>query len=452
MTTADPWGASPSQSADGLKKNDLGGRVMKIESDMAIDVGGVIDQGGWTTFQKLVLALASLAFIVDALANQVMSISIPAMMKDWHVHRGAFSPVIAMGWAGVAVGAVLAGSLADRYGRKIMLVGSILLFGAATAACGVVKDVHGLLLLRTLDGVGIGGAIPAATTLIAEFTPAIRRSRAVNIGMISIPLGNFLCGMIGSAVLPHFGWRALFAVNGAISLVIALALMLGLPESPRFLVRFASRKKEFLRGLRQLKIDAPEGSKWIDGAAPRKGGPFLALFGPGALLSTIGIWGAFFFCFLAVYTSLTWTPSLLSSHGYSLSITSLALAVSGVGGMLGSVIMASLVEKFGSRIALAVVTFVAAAAALTLTQMPLNPARNVIPLLTGLAIVSLSLNALTGCIYALAAYVYPPFVKGTGLGTAGAVGRMGAITSSYAAVAVLAIGSQAYFIFIAAAA
>ncbi len=423
---------------------------MNVESGLAVDVGEVIDHGRWTIFQKLVLALASLAFIVDSLANQVVSISIPAMTHDWHVGRGAFSPIIAMGWVGVAVGTVVAGYLADRLGRKTMLLASIFLFGGATIACGMVSDIHALLWLRTLDGVGIGGAIPTATTLIAEFTPAIRRSRAVNVGMICIPLGNFLCGMIGSAVLPHFGWRALFAVNGAISLVIGLTLMLALPESPRFLVRFAKRRDELLRGLKQLQIEAPGSAQWVDASAARRGGPFAALLNPAMLLTTLAIWGGFFFCFLGVYTSLTWMPSLLSSHGYSLAVTSLTLAVSGVGGMLGSLVMAALVEALGSRIALAVVSLVAAAAAVTLTQMRLDPARDVLPLLAVLGILSLSLNSLTGCIYALAAYVYPPIVKGTGLGTAGAIGRIGAITSSYAAVAMLAIGANAFFGLIAA--
>jgi AAHS family 4-hydroxybenzoate transporter-like MFS transporter len=258
--------------------------------------------------------------------------------------------------------------------------------------------------------------------------------------------------MIGSAVLPHFGWRTLYGVNGAISVAIALLLLVSLPESPRFLVRFVRRHDEFLRGLKQLNIEAPASTRWVDSNIPRRGGPFLALLEPGTLVTTLGIWGAFFFCFLGVYTSLTWMPSLLSSHGYGLAVTSLTLAVSGIGGMIGSVLMAFLVEKLGSRNALIVVTLTAAGGALALTQMPLNPARNVIPLMVALAIVSLSLNALTGCIYALAAYVYPSIVKGTGLGTAGAVGRIGAITSSYAAVAMLAIGSQAFFCFIAASA
>lgn len=418
---------------------------MNAETGQAIDLGALIDEGAWTGFQKTVLALAALAFIVDALANQVMAISIPAMMRDWHVTRASFAPVLAVGWVGVAIGTVLAGVLADRVGRKRMLLASILLFGLATISGAFTTGINGLLILRLFDGIGIGGAIPTATTLIAEFTPVRRRSRAVNFGMLAIPMGNLICGLLGSAILPAFGWRALFLINGGVAISVFVMLLLALPESPRFLARFPERDAELRRGLKRLDIAAPAGARWVDGGPTRKTGPLYELFGPDTRAMTLAIWGGFFFCFLAAYSSLNWMPSMLSGLGYNLATTSMALSVAGVGGMAGSLVIAKLVELFGSRTALIVVATSSALGALTLTQLRLDPAASVIPLMAALAWMSLSLNAMTGCIYALAAYMYPSAVRGTGMGAAGAIGRVGAIASSFAAVAAMGIDGAAYF-------
>jgi AAHS family 4-hydroxybenzoate transporter-like MFS transporter len=421
------------------------------ESNETADVGSIIDQNAWSSYQKFVLALASIAFIVDALANQVMAISIPAMIRDWHVLRAAFSPIVALGWVGVAIGTILAGSLADRFGRKPMLLFSIFLFGIATASCALVTDLQGLLVLRMIDGIGIGGAIPTATTLIAEFTPARRRSRAVNIGLISIPLGNFLCGAIGTIILPQFGWRTLFVANGGIAIGAGVLLLCILPESPQFLVHQINRREEFLRGVRRMNINVSTGTEWVDSNARRLKGPFTSLFSSGMARTTLALWSGFFFCFLAVYTSLNWMPTLLSSHGFGLSTTSLALAMAGIGGMLGSLFIAKLTELFGSRKSLILVTLGLGLGVWGLIALGLNPRHNTALLMVVLAWLSMCLNGLTGSIYALAAFVYPSFAKGTGLGAAGSVGRLGAITSSYAAVFVMALGSSAYFGFIGAA-
>ena len=419
-----------------------------------IDVGRLIDDHPWTIFQTVVLCLVSLAFVVDSLANNVLSILIPAIIGDWHVKRADFSPIVAAGWVGVAFGTIVAGTLADRYGRKVMLLCSVLLFGLATAAGALITDMHQLLVLRTIDGFGIGGAIPTAATLLADFTPSRRRSRAVIFGMICMPVGTFLGGIIGSAVLPHLGWRSLFGINGALAILVSLLVWLFVPESPRFLARKPERRAALLRGLRQLRIAFPADAQWVDtgtGAA-RNAGSLSSLFGRETLALTLGLWGAFFFCLLASYTSLGWMPTLLSSHGYSLGTSSLALSASGLGGIIASLVTARLIEIYGSRIALLLPVCLVILSTGVLMMMPLDPTHSVIPVLLAIATLGLSLNSLTGLVYAFGAFVYPPLIRGTGLGAAGLMGRIGAITSSYSSVAVLAVGSRAYFGFIAATA
>jgi AAHS family 4-hydroxybenzoate transporter-like MFS transporter len=429
---------------------------MKVDSALPVDVGLTIDEGLWSTFQKLLLVLVSLAFIVDSLANNVLSVTIPAMMRDWHIARADFSVVVALGWVAVAVGTILAGLLADKFGRKPVLLASILTFGLATAFGALINDIHQLLVLRIVDGFGIGGAIPIATTLLAEFTPARRRSRAVIAGMICIPVGVFLGGIIGSLVLPHFGWRSLFAINGTLAILVCVVLLILMPESPRFLARKPARRNELRRTLRRFNLEVAADACWVDtnvlpnhisGDTVRQ-----ALFGRKCIGITLGLWGGFFFCFLASYTSLNWMPAMLSSHGYSLGFSSLALSASGAGGILASIFMSKFVELFGSRIALLFPTGAALLSASALILMPLNPAHSPLPVLLAIGVLGMSLNSLTCLAYSLSAFAYPPLAKGTGLGAAGAFGRIGAIASSYAAVAVLAVGSEPFFAFIAATA
>lgn len=429
---------------------------MKVDSAMPIDVGLLIDEGHWTTFQKLLLVVVSLAFIVDSLANNVLSVTVPAMIRDWHVARADFSVVVAAGWVAVAVGTILAGLLADKFGRKPTLLASILTFGLATAFGAVINDIHQLLILRIIDGFGIGGAIPIATTLLAEFTPARRRSRAVIAGMICIPVGVFLGGVIGSVVLPHFGWRSLFAINGTLAILVCIALQIFMPESPRFLARKPHRRDELRRTLKRFSIHVAADACWIHPDVPHNhtfGDTLIpALFGRESLGVTLALWGGFFFCFMASYTSLNWMPAMLSSHGYGLGFSSLALSASGAGGILASIFMSKLVELFGSRIALLFPTVAALLSVSALLLMPLDPARNPLPVLLAIGVLGMSLNSLTCLAYSLSAFVYPAQVRGTGLGAAGAIGRIGAIASSYLAVAVLAIGSETFFMFIAASA
>jgi AAHS family 4-hydroxybenzoate transporter-like MFS transporter len=267
-----------------------------------------------------------------------------------------------------------------------------------------------------------------------------------------MPIGNFASGLIGSLVLPHLGWRALCAINGALALSVCLSLLIFVPESPRFLARIPHRRDALLRALKQMKIDVPKDAALTDGNAAQQKSPLSELFGTGSLGMTLGLWAGFFFCFLAAYTSLGWLPTLLSSHGYGLGVSSLALTASGVGGIFASFIMAKLIEVFGSRKAVIFPAVMAVLSTFTLSQMSLDPTQSAVPVLFVIGIMGLSLNSLTCFVYALGAFVYPPLVKGTGLGAAGAVGRIGAITSSYSAVAVLAIGREAYFGFIAASA
>jgi AAHS family 4-hydroxybenzoate transporter-like MFS transporter len=190
----------------------------------AIDVGALVDRSPWTLYQKSLTALAALAVIFDGFDIQILGFAIPSLMREWHVARAAFAPVLALGLAGMVAGSPIAGYCGDRYGRRPTLIGCIALFGLATVATAFVHSVAALAVLRFVTGMGAGGAVPNAGALVAEFAPARRRPTAVKLTIVCVPLGGMLGGLIAAWVLPAFGWRALYEIGGAMPLGCALIL------------------------------------------------------------------------------------------------------------------------------------------------------------------------------------------------------------------------------------
>src|SRR5262245_44610808 len=175
-----------------------------------IDVGRLLDDGHWSAYQKWLILLTALTIVVDGVDNQLLGVAIPAIMQEWSAPRAAFAPVVSIGLAGMMVGGALAGLAGDRIGRRTALLRSLMLFGAMTAASAAAGSPMQLTALRLLAGAGLGGAIPNAAALAAEFVPRRHRPLAVTLTIVCVPLGATIAGLLGIRVLPLVGWRVLF--------------------------------------------------------------------------------------------------------------------------------------------------------------------------------------------------------------------------------------------------
>jgi MFS transporter, AAHS family, 4-hydroxybenzoate transporter len=422
-------------------------------SAQGLDIGRVLDEGAWSAFQKGVLLLAALAFAADGLANQVLGLAIPALIGDWHVHKEAFAPVAALGLVGVAVGTALGGIAGDRFGRRWGLIGSTLLFGVMTAVSAFVSNIDELLLVRLLAGLGIGGAIPNGAALIAEFTPLRHRSVAIAIGMVFIPVGGFLSGVLGAALLPPFGWRGFFLVGGLGPTLLAFVFAFVLPESPRVLVRRPHRRSELLALLTRCGYAIETNQPFMDEQASHRQSQLGTLFGPGMLGNTLALWVGFFFCLLASYTMFSWVPTVLASQGFSLAMTSIGTTSFHVGGMIGGLAGGWLIARLGSRIAVVGLAAGCVFGALVLGFLPTGAEHGAAHIVAALIVEGFFIAGLHTGLYTLAAVSYPAFVRASGIGAAAAVGRIGAVASSYTGVITLELGGSAsYFIVIAGAA
>jgi AAHS family 4-hydroxybenzoate transporter-like MFS transporter len=412
-----------------------------------IDIAALLDRSSWSTHQKLLTLVAAIAVIFDGFDIQILGFAIPSLMREWHVARGEFGPVLALGLAGMVVGGPIAGACGDRFGRRPALIACVLLFGFATISTVFVHGFLGLGVLRFLTGVGTGGALPNASALTAEFAPLRRRGAAVKLTFVCVPLGGMLGGLLAASILPALGWRGLYGVGGALPLVFALVLWAALPESPRFLARRPARWSQLARQLARFGHIVPEDAAFQDLAERESscGASLRGLFGAGLARDTAGLWIAFLFCLGSIYLVFGWLPAMLTSRGLDLATASLGLTVYNLGGVFGVLLWAVLITILGSRGPLLSGALACAGSALALVIVPIQAHGDHTLLIACLGINGLLANAVQTSMYALAAHVYPTSMRATGVAWAASLGRAGGLFSSLFGSYVIQAGPAAYW-------
>jgi AAHS family 4-hydroxybenzoate transporter-like MFS transporter len=390
---------------------------------MTLDASRALDAGPFTARQQLIVAATALLVVVDGADNQFLANAVPAMMREWDLPRAAFANASAAAPLGMILGGLAGGILGDRIGRTKALLASVVAFSLLTGLIALVNDLTTLAVVRFLAGIGLGGAMPNAAALTAEVVPARQRPLAVTLTIVCIPVGGVLAGLVSAQILPAYGWRFLFAAGGVVSIVLAIGASRILPESPGF--------------------HAPAVA----------GGSVGGLFGPELRRDTLSLIGAFGSCLLAIWMAFLWIPSMLTdaSVGFSIAQASSALSLFNFGGVAGAIAGALLIQRFGSRIALLGIAAAAVVSALALAVAPLD-ANAPLLAMTLFTVSGALLNAVQAPMYALAAHVFPPEIRSTGVGATVAVGRVGNVAASYVGSwALSAGGPPLYFSMWAAA-
>jgi len=460
-----------------------------------IDVAKVLDEGRWTGYQKLLIVGTALTIILDGIDNQLLPNAIPRLIDEWGRPRGDFIGALGWGPFGMMIGGLVGGVLGDRYGRRTALLGSVLTFALLTFAIAYVPagDVGMLGLLRFLAGVGLGGAMPNAATLASEYVPRKQRPFAVTMTIICIPLGGVVAAEMAARIIPDYGWRALFQAGGVLPIILAVVLWKVLPESPRYLAARKERWPELTRVLRKMGHQVPDDAVYADAAgtaAPTRSGSaiyyvlvvagimalwqlgfvagalvyaavvvsliLLALaireFSPPYRLDTAGLFGSFFFCLMVNYVIIQLLVALLTDKelgGFALPAANRALLISNIGGVVGALFGALLIQRFGSRVTMMGGSAIAIGSSVVLAGVGLDP-MNAGFLLLLIGVTGALLNGVQTTMYALATNVYPTEIRGTGVGTAVAVGRIGNVLAVYVGnYAIDAGGARGYFLSLA---
>jgi MFS transporter, AAHS family, 4-hydroxybenzoate transporter len=287
---------------------------------------------------------------------------------------------------------------------------------------------------------------------VAESVPLRQRPIAVTVTIVCVPLGATIAGLLGIRLLPIVGWRMLFLGGGVVPMVAAVILWRLLPESPRFLARDRSRWPELIRLLARMGHHVDPGATFIDSTERAvQRASIRALFGRDFRADTIALWAAFFCCLLAVYCGFSWLTTLLSGAGFTPSSANTGITAFNLGGVAGALVGGMAIARVGSRLSMLSMAAVAIVSALLLSRMSLSPAAGLI-IIGWLTLLGAMINGVQTTMYALAAHVYPGPVRATGVGTAVAFGRIGAILSGYAGSWAIGYrGSASFFGLIATA-
>ena len=409
-----------------------------------VDVGSVLDDGQWGGYQKLLVFATALIIVLDGLDNQVFGGVIPVLMKEWHLPRTAFTPVLTYGMVGMMIGGAIGGIIGDKLGRRIALLGSLLWFGVLTLLLPISTTPLVLIVLRFLAGLGLGGAMPNAAALSSEYVPTRHRPFAVTLTIMCIPFGGSLAGFVAGEVLPRWGWHTLFIICGTIPLVLLAILLKVLPESPRFMARQKARWGELAALMRRLGHDVPQDAVFADTREKAvKQASLKELFVPEYLRDTIALCGSFFFCLLSVYMGTTWLPSMLTNANFGVGTASYGLTAFNFGGVVGAILGAALIVRLGSRLSMLGMSAAAIAGTAVLATMQVGP-ENTFLVFAMLAWTGGLINAVQTTMYALAAHVYPTSIRSTGVGTAVAFGRIGGVVSPSLGSWALAGGAAGY--------
>ncbi len=352
------------------------------------------------------LVLVFLAAIIEGFDLQAAGVAVPKLVSAFGLSPSQLGVFLSSATFGLVLGALCGGVIADRFGRRNGLALSLIVFGLFSIGTAFSDTFEHLVAMRFLTGVGLGGALPNLIAIAAESVAPERRGRAVAIMYAGVPLGGALASLIALLGL-HDDWGSIFLVGGILPLLLALPLQL-------------------MMGPFRVTRDARAPARRRD-----------VLMAPGALPQTLLLWAAFFFGLIVVYLLLNWLPQILVSLGFARETASTVQIVFNIGGAAGAILGGRLLD--GNRPAFsAALCFIGLM--LAITSLAMLPAGNVAAALAAGTFVGATVIGVQALLYGIAPQCYPSEVRGTGVGLAVSVGRLGSIVGPLVAGWLLASG------------
>ena len=389
-----------------------------------VDFPELLDGQKVSPFQIRILALCAMAALLDGFAAQMIGYVAPSVAREMHLGPKAVTPIFAWGLVGLMFGALSFGPIADRFGRKPVIVLCTLFYGVVTLATAKADSGASLAALRFVAGLGFGGVMPNAIAMTAEYSPHRRRGTMVTIMFCGFPIGATIAGFAAVPILQAYSWRGVFVLAGCMPILLAPILAVFLPESIRHLVIHGGDSRRVSQLLARInpQLVFPADTKFVVREERADGLPVAHLFRQGRALSTVLLWIGFFMSLIDIYLLTSWLPTVFHNAGITLSMAVIATAAFQAGGLAASLALGSLVDRFGSYRVLCITYFLGA---FFVAALGYSHSIVVIMLCTFFAGAGV-IGGQTGA-NALAASFYPTYIRSTGVGWALGIGRIGSV-------------------------
>ncbi|HYS47104.1 MAG TPA: aromatic acid/H+ symport family MFS transporter [Rhizomicrobium sp.] len=344
-------------------------------------------------FQWVALALCAGTMFVEGYDAQLMGYVVPGIARDWGVAPGSLTPAIAAGLVGMMLGGFLIAPLADSYGRRRVVLYSVIAFAILTIATAFVETLPTLIVLRLLTGFGLGGAMPNAIAITAEFSPTAKRASAVAAMFSFYSIGAGFGGIIAAWLIPIYGWGSVLVFCGGMALLLWPVLVAAMPES--YVPKDKSKPKI----------------------------PVGRLFSEGRAWITILLWVIFFAGLMEIFFLTSWLPTTIGAQGVSETYAVIATAMVQFAGVAAAFAMGPLIDRYGPQRVLPI-AYVIAALCVAGIGLAGSAVGFTIVMAFGIGIGTVGAQ---NCNNGVAAKFYPTSIRATGVGWALAVGRIGSI-------------------------
>ena len=380
-----------------------------------------------TGLQILVVFLCWMINAFDGFDVLAIAFTAPAITEEWGLSPGQIGIVFSSGLAGMMLGSFFLAPIADHIGRRKTILIFLAVITVGLLATAYVKEVTTLLVTRLITGLGVGGMLASANSMVAEYSSDRRKDLTVNIYSLGYSIGVIGGGIISVFLIGNYGWQSVYIFGAAASAILWVLLFFLMPESIDFLLLRHPRDvlNKLNKILAKMKYPVLEQVPLKPEKITRAKESVALLFTGERLYSTLALWSCFFICFFTLYFFLNWLPSILTTAGLSISRGISANIFYSIGGVIGMLILGYFSAHFGLVRLLKVFFLGCSVFTVALAMAGTH--------LTLVLIVSTAIGFFTygfvGGLYASAARLYPVEARTTGIGWAIGIGRFGSIVS-----------------------
>ena len=409
-----------------------------MQTPHTLDVKALIDARPISAMQWLLVTLCFFVVAADGIDVAMMGFIAPSIVHDWHVARASFGIVMSAAPLGLVFGALGAGPLSDKLGRKTLLIGSVLIFAIGSFLTATTQDISQMMAMRLLTGIGLGAAMPNATTLVSEYVPQRRRNLLITSMFIGFGVGSAAVGFVAGWLIPQYGWRSVVVFGGAVPLVLVPFLFAFLPESVRFmLVRRHPAQRIAATIKRVCGYDAAPGTVF---SAPEPAlhttRPTGILFAHGYALTTVSLWITYFMGLLVIYLITGWLPMLIKDSGLPITQAANITAMFQTGGIAGAILAGWAMDRLRPVPVIALAYFGGALCVFGVGAVgPQSASLSLWMLAAGFF-----MNGAQTGLNAFAPACYPTLARATGVSWMLGIGRLGSILGSASGGILIGLG------------